>query len=52
MIKTVNLPEVKKGLAAQGTEIVTGTPEEFRKVVQDSMVKNAKVVKAVGLTMN
>ena len=52
VIKTVNLPEVKKGLAAQGTEIVTGTPEEFRKVVQDSMVKNARVVKAVGLTMN
>lgn len=52
VIKTVNLPEVKKALAAQGTEIVTGTPEEFRKVVQDSMVKNAKVVKAVGLTMN
>ena len=52
VIKTVNLPEVKKALAAQGTDIVTGTPEEFRKVVQDSMIKNAKVVKAVGLSMN
>ena len=52
VIKTVNLPDVKKALAAQGTDIVTGTPEEFRKVVQDSMIKNAKVVKAVGLSMN
>jgi len=52
VIKTVNLPEVKKALAVQATEVVTGTPEEFRKLVQDSMVKNAKVVKAVGLQMN
>ena len=52
VIKTVNLPDVKKALAVQATEVVTGTPEEFRKLVQDSMVKNAKVVKAVGLKMN
>ncbi|MBM2832730.1 MAG: hypothetical protein HW414_1782, partial [Dehalococcoidia bacterium] len=44
-----NLPEVKSALAVQATEIVIGTPEEFRKVVQDSMVKNARMVKAVGL---
>ncbi len=36
-------------LAAQATEVVTGTQQEFRKVVQDSMVKNAVLVKAVGL---
>ena len=49
VIKTVNLPDVKAQLAAQGTEIVTGTPEEFRKVVQESYVKNTEVLKAVGL---
>jgi tripartite-type tricarboxylate transporter receptor subunit TctC len=49
--KTVSLPEVKSALAAQATEVVTGTPEEFRKVVQDSLAKNAKVVKAVGLSV-
>lgn len=49
VIKTVNLPEVKKALAVAATEIVTGTPEEFHKVVQDSLTKNAAVVKAVGL---
>ena len=49
VIKTVNQPEVKSALAAQATEVVTGTPEEFRKVVQDSLAQNAKVVKAVGL---
>ena len=49
VIKTANLPEVKNLLAAQATEVVTGTPEEFRKVIADSLVKNAKVIKAIGL---
>lgn len=52
VIKTTELPDVKKALAVQGTEIVIRGPEAFRKVVQDSMVQNEKVVKAVGLTAN
>jgi tripartite-type tricarboxylate transporter receptor subunit TctC len=49
IIKTANLPEVKELLAAQATEVVTGTSEQFREVVRDSLAKNAQVVKAVGL---
>lgn len=49
VVTTVNLPEVKKALDIQATEVVIRGPEEFRKVVQDSMVKNAAVVKMVGL---
>jgi tripartite-type tricarboxylate transporter receptor subunit TctC len=49
LIQTASLPEVKNLLAAQATEVVTGTPEEFRKVVAEAMVKNAKVIKAIGL---
>jgi putative tricarboxylic transport membrane protein len=52
VIKTTELPDVRKQLAAQGTEIVIRGPAEFRKVVQDSTVKNAAVVKAIGLTAN
>ncbi len=48
-IKTANLPEVKGLLAKQATEVVTGTPEEFRKVIAESLTKNAKVIKAIGL---
>ena len=33
-------------------EIVIRGPAEFRKVVEESMVKNERVVKAVGLTAN
>ncbi len=52
VVKTAHSPEVTKALALQATEVVTGTPEEFRKVVQDSLLKNAKVIKVVGLTAN
>jgi hypothetical protein len=36
----------------QATEIVIRGPKEFHQVVADSMVKNAKVVEAVGLKAN
>ena len=49
VIKTVNLPDVQAALHAQATEIVTGTPEQFKKLVQESYVKNTAVLKAVGL---
>ena len=49
VIKALNTPEMKETLAQQATEVVTGTPEEFRNLVRDSLKKNAQVVKAVGL---
>jgi tripartite-type tricarboxylate transporter receptor subunit TctC len=49
VIKTMEQPDVKKAFAFQATEIVIRGPAEFRKVVQEAMVKNAQVVKAVGL---
>ncbi|MDO8595862.1 MAG: tripartite tricarboxylate transporter substrate binding protein [Sulfuricaulis sp.] len=52
VVKTMEQPDVKKLFAFQATEIVIRGPAEFRKVVQESSVKNAKVVKAVGLTAN
>ena len=50
--KTMALPEVKKGMEFQATAIVIRGPAEFRKVVQDSMVKNAKLVTSLGLSAN
>ena len=52
VVKTMDAPEVKKGMAFQATEIVIRGPEDFRKVVQQSMVSNAKLVKSLGLTAN
>ena len=52
VVKTMERPDVRKGMAFQATEIVIREPAEFRKVVQESMVKNEKLVKAIGLTAN
>lgn len=52
MVETMKMPEVVKGMAFQGTEIIILKPAEFRKEVQESMVKNAKLVKTVGLQAN
>ena len=50
--KTMQHPDVKKGMAFQATEIVIRGPAEFRKVVQTSMVENEKLVKSLGLAAN
>jgi len=52
VVKTMERPEVQKGMAFQATAIVIREPAEFRKVVEDSLVKNAKLVKSLGLTAN
>ena len=52
VVKAMDTPLVKKGMAIQATEIVILGPAEFRKVVQDSMVQNEKLVKSLGLTAN
>jgi len=47
--KAMERPEVKKGMAFQGTEILIRGPADFRKEVIESMGDNAKLVKTVGL---
>jgi putative tricarboxylic transport membrane protein len=49
LLKTMSLPEVKTAIAEQATEVITSTPEELRKLVQDELRKYGDVVKAVGL---
>ncbi|MBY0268327.1 MAG: tripartite tricarboxylate transporter substrate binding protein [Burkholderiales bacterium] len=52
MVETMKMPDVVKGMNFQGTEIIILGPAEFRKEVQESMVKNAKLIKTVGLQAN
>jgi tripartite-type tricarboxylate transporter receptor subunit TctC len=52
VMKAMESPQVKKGMAIQATEIVILGPAEFRKVVQESMVTNEKLVRSLGLTAN
>ena len=46
--RTLGTPEVKNAFATQATEIVTGTPEAFRNLVQDSVRDNRKIIEAIG----
>jgi tripartite-type tricarboxylate transporter receptor subunit TctC len=48
--QALELPEVRKAIHALGVEIVIRGPDEFRKVVRESMEQNARIVKALGLT--
>lgn len=50
--KTMQSPEVKKAMAFQATEVVVNGPKAFEKVIVESMVKNAKLVKSLGLAAN
>lgn len=49
LIKTMNMPEVRNALHSQGAEIVTNTPDEFRKFVQEEIRKLGPVVRSAGL---
>lgn len=50
--RAMTAPTVKKGMDFQATEIVVAGPREFTKVVEESMVKNAKLVKSLHLSAN
>jgi len=49
LIKTMNLPEIREALNKQGAEVVTNTPGEFFKFVQEEFSKFGPVVKLAGL---
>ena len=49
MANVVNTPEMKEQLALQGAEPAIGTPEEFRRAVQEELIEAGKLVKAIGL---
>ena len=47
--RIMNLPDVKKQLAAEGAEPVANTPEEFAKWLRQDIARWAKVVKAANV---
>lgn len=49
LVKTVGSQDLKEQFAAQGAEIVTNTPEEFRSFLQREIASTGKVVKVAGL---
>ena len=49
LLEVANKPQLKEQFAAQGAQVVTNTPEEFRKFVRDEIQTTGKVVRAAGL---
>ena len=49
LLKTVGPADVKEALAAQGAEAFTGTPEDFRRFLQNEIASTARVMKAAQL---
>jgi tripartite-type tricarboxylate transporter receptor subunit TctC len=49
MERVVASADVREQFALQGAEPASGTPEEFRRAVQDELVEMGKLVKLIGL---
>ena len=49
LVRTLGIASVREGLTAQGAEVKTDTPAEFRALVQRMLDDTARVVKAVGI---
>jgi tripartite-type tricarboxylate transporter receptor subunit TctC len=49
LTRALALPAVRDALAAQGAELMTSSPEEFRAFLQKDIANTAKVVQAAGL---
>jgi tripartite-type tricarboxylate transporter receptor subunit TctC len=49
LLKVLAQSEVRDAMAEQATEVATNTPDEFRTLVRNELVKYGEVVKAVGL---
>jgi tripartite-type tricarboxylate transporter receptor subunit TctC len=48
-VKVLNLPEVRKPIAAQGNDIAASSPEEFSAYIRTEMEKWGKVIQAAGV---
>ncbi len=49
LLRALTLPAVREAMVAQGAELTTSTPEEFRAFLQKDIANTAKVVQAAGL---
>jgi tripartite-type tricarboxylate transporter receptor subunit TctC len=49
VVKTSQNPDFRKHFETQMTEVVTNSPEEFRKFVEDEIKAMGPVVKSAGL---
>jgi tripartite-type tricarboxylate transporter receptor subunit TctC len=51
MARALSAPEVRQRLAAEGTEVVAGSPEEFMTLFRAEVAKWARVIKQSGIRL-
>lgn len=49
LMRVMRLPEVANRIAADGSQAVGGTPEDFRTLIRSEIVKWGKIVKEAGI---
>jgi tripartite-type tricarboxylate transporter receptor subunit TctC len=47
--RLIKTQEVREQFTLQGVEPASGTPEEFRKAIQEELVETGKLIKAIGM---
>jgi tripartite-type tricarboxylate transporter receptor subunit TctC len=49
-VAVLTTPDTREALAKQGAEVVTSTPDEFKKLVENDIAKWSKVIQETGIT--
>lgn len=49
LVKALNQADVKERFASQGLDTVGSTPDDFRKLIREDTLKQAKLIKEVGI---
>ena len=49
LMRIMQLPDVASRIAADGSQTIGGTPEEFRTLIRNEMLKWGKIVKMAGI---
>ena len=49
LVKALNQADVKERFASQGLDTVGSTPEDFRKLIREDTIKQARLIKEVGI---
>jgi tripartite-type tricarboxylate transporter receptor subunit TctC len=48
-IKALSTPEMKSTIAAQGSEVMTGSPEQFADYIKSEIARIGKIAKGAGI---